>query len=209
MSAEPDIDACLPKRGPLLIVLSGPSGVGKDAILARMRRLHGDFHYTVTTTTRSCRPQERDGVDYCFVPTERFQQMIADGEFMEWAQVYGNWYGVPKSQVRDALARGQDVFIKTDVQGAATIKRIAPQGIFIFVAPRSFSELEHRIRLRHAEADFDLSLRLATARDELQRLPLFDYVVINPEGQLDCAIRHIESIIEAEKCRVSPRIVEV
>lgn len=209
MSTEPSIDAYLPRPKPLLIVLSGPSGVGKDAILDRMRRLHSDFHYTVTATTRYRRPQERDGVDYHFLPPERFREMVTAGEFLEWAQVYGNWYGVPKAQVREALARCQDVFIRTDIQGAATIKRLAPQAVFIFVAPQSFDELEHRLKLRHAEANFDLTLRLATARLELQQLSMFHYVVINPEGHIEVAIQHIEAIIRAEKCRVHPRVVEL
>ncbi len=209
MSVDLDISGLLPKARPLLVIISGPSGVGKDAILARMRKLGGHLHVTVTATTRLPRPGERDGVDYHFIPPERFQAMIAAGELLEWAQVYGNWYGVPKDQVKQALARGQDVIIKTDVQGAATIKGILPQAIFIFIAPCSFHELEERLKQRHRESGFDLGLRLATAREELKRLPMFDYVVLNPQGQLEVAIRHIRSIIEAEKSRVNPRLVEL
>ena len=199
----------LPKPQPLLIVLSGPSGAGKDAILARMRAQKWPLHYTVTATTRPPRPQEREGGDYLFLSPKRFQRMAEGGGFLEWAQVYGNWYGVPKEQTRQALDGGQDVIIKVDVQGAATIKRLAPQALFIFVVPGAFDELEQRLRARHAESGFDMALRRETAREELKHLSMFDYVVTNPQGDLDAALSQIRAIITAEKCRVKPRLVEL
>ena len=130
---------------PLLIVLSGPSGVGKDAVLTRMRKLGHPFHYIITATTRPQRPGERNGVDYYFLSQEAFQQMIDKGQFLEWAEVYGNYYGVPRNKITQALSKGKDVIVKVDVQGAATIKKILSQVVFIFLMPPSMEELERRL----------------------------------------------------------------
>ena len=189
----------------MLVVLSGPSGVGKDSVLRELQRLGRNWHFTVTATTRAQRPLEDDGVDYQFLDRDTFHQMLRAGEFLECAQVYGNWYGVPRSQVRDALDRGQDVIIKADVQGAATIRSIATDGVFIFLMPPSPQELERRLRERKTETTPDLELRIRTAMDELEQLPLFDYVVVNDE--LDDAANQIDSIITAEKCRIPPKRV--
>ena len=194
-------------RGPLLVVLSGPSGVGKDAILNRMRLMGSPFHFTVTATTRPIRENERDGVDYIFLARDTFLEMRERGEFLESAEVYGNWYGVPKAQVKDALQRGNDVLIKTDVQGAATIKRLAPQAVMLFVAPPSMRELERRLRWRLTESEQDLNLRLETARLEMEQLPAFDYVLTN--DTLDDAIQQVRAIVTAEKCRIPPRAVHL
>jgi len=129
------------EKRPLLIVLSGPSGVGKDAILIRMKESDYPLEYITTVTTRPQRAKERDNVDYHFVTTERFREMIEHGELLEWAKVYGNWYGVPKEAVKHALDRGQDTIVKIDIQGATTIKKILPQAIFIFLIPPSMGEL--------------------------------------------------------------------
>ncbi len=193
----------------LLIVLSGPSGVGKDAILSQLRAKLPSCHFTVTVTTRSRRPQERDGVDYIFVSEQRFRDMLEKGELLEYALVYGNWYGVPKAQVRDALARGRDVLIKADVQGAATIKRLAPEAVVIFLAPASLQELESRLHNRHTESPEGLARRLQVAREEMKRLSEFDYVVVNADARMDLAVTQIEAIITAEKCRVQPRVVSL
>lgn len=190
-----------------MLVISGPSGVGKDAILNRMRLMGSPFHFTVTMTTRPIRPNEKDGVDYIFVSRDVFMQLKGEGEFLEFAEVYGNWYGVPKGQVRDALHSGKDVIIKADVQGAATIKRLAPQGILVFVAPPSMHELERRLRWRLTESTESLRLRLETARQEMDQLPAFDYVIIN--DTLDDAIHHLNAIVSAEKCRIPPRVVKL
>jgi guanylate kinase len=193
----------------LLIVLSGPSGVGKDAVIARIKALKRPLHYTVTATTRPQRPGESEGIDYYFLSAARFEEMMSKGEFLEWARVYGHWYGVPRDQVKAALERGLDVIIKTDVQGAATIKGIAAQAILIFLAPPSMQELEERLRKRETESGVDLSLRIETAWEEMKRLPLFDYVVVNRQGEVDLALAQIDAIIAAEKCRVDPRVVEL
>jgi guanylate kinase len=193
----------------LLIVLSGPSGVGKDAVLARITELKHPLHRAVSTTTRPQRRGESDGIDYYFFSPTEFEEMVQKGEFLEWAMVYGQWYGVSREQVNLALARGLDVVIKTDVQGAATIKGIAPQAVLIFLAPPSMEELEERLRKRATESDIDLSLRIDIAHEEMKRLPIFDYVVVNHQGAVGHALDEIDAIITAEKCRVTPRVVEL
>ena len=196
--------------GPLLIVLSGPSGAGKDAVLSRMKKLGYPLKYvTVTTaTTRPKRDKERDGVDYYFVSAEKFQAMISGNELLEWAKVYGNWYGVPRQPVEQALAKGQDVIVKVDIQGAATIKTIFPQAILIFLIPPVMEELVSRLKQRHTESSFDLTLRINTAEEEIKQLPVFDYAVWNKRDKIDQAIADIKAIIQAEKCRVNPRIIK-
>lgn len=194
---------------PLLIVLSGPSGVGKDAVVDGIKRLGHPFHYAVTATTRPQRQGEKDGVDYHFVSPERFQEMAKSGELLEWAQVYGNLYGVPRREVERPLKEGRDVMVKADVQGAATIKGIAPQVLLIFLAPPSMEELVARLRQRNTESTVDLNQRIETAREEMKRLPLFDYVVVNHHDRVDIALAQIDAIITAEKCRVNPRVVTI
>lgn len=199
----------LPPSGPLFVVISGPSGVGKDALLSKMKEKAGTFHFVVTATTRPQRPGEVSGQDYLFISPEEFQGMIAQGSLLEWAQVYGHLYGVPKKQVRQALSQGKDVIIKADVQGAATLKALAPEGVFIFVAPSSFEELERRLRRRRTESAPALARRLETAKEEMAALPQFDYLVVNQEGRLEEAVARIRAIVTAEKCRVKPRRVEI
>jgi len=193
----------------LLIVLSGPSGVGKDALLKRMKEQKYPFHYVVTVTSRPRRKGERDGVDYHFVSQQEFQQMIDDGELLEWANVYGNYYGVPRREISQALSKGMDVIVKVDVQGAATIKRILPQTVFIFLRPPSMEELEKRLRQRHSESARDLALRLQKAEEEMNSLPLFDHVLTSHQGKLDEVISQIQAIVTAEKRRVRPRVIEL
>ena len=194
---------------PLLVVLSGPSGVGKDAVLIRMRASSYPLEYITTVTTRRKRTKEKNNVDYHFVSTEQFQEMIACNELLEWANVYGNWYGVPKQPVRQALEAGRDTMVKIDVQGAATIKKILPQAVFIFLMPPSREELARRLEDRHTESPLDADLRLKTAEEEIKQLPLFDYVVVNKQDEVDSAVSAIEAIITAEKRRVVPREISL
>ena len=194
-----------PPSSPLLIVLSGPSGVGKDAVLARIKASGYALEYIITITTRRQRVKERDKVDYHFVSTKQFQEMLAHNELLEWANVYGNLYGVPKQPVKQALDRGQDTIVKVDIQGATTIKKILPQAVFIFLMPPSMEELISRLKQRHTESSFNLALRIKTAEKEIKQLALFDYVVINRQDEIDLAVSGITSIITAEKCRVIPR----
>jgi guanylate kinase len=194
-----------PPAKPLLIVLSGLSGVGKDSVLNRLRQSNYPPEFIVTVTTRTPRTNEIDGIHYRFVTNTEFQKMIDGNELLEWANVYGNLYGIPREPVKQALDSGKDVIIKTDVQGVATVKKILPQAIFIFLATPSMEELESRLKLRHTETPSDLDLRLKTAQEELEKLPLFDYIVFNRRGEINRAVADIEAIITAEKCRVSPR----
>jgi len=194
-----------PPIKPLFIIISGPSGVGKDAVLARMKESGYPLKYITTLTTRPRRPNERDNIDYHFVSMERFQEMIENNDLLEWAKVYGNWYGVPKEEVKQALDKGQDIIVKVDIQGAATIKKILPQAIFIFLMPPSMEELLVRLKQRHTELPSDLALRLKTAEEEMKQLPLFDYLVVNRWDEIDLAVSDIKAIITAEKCRVTPR----
>lgn len=194
---------------PLLIVLSGPSGVGKDALLKRMKKLEHSFHYVVTATTRPERTGEEDGVDYHFLSQEEFQQMIQKGQLLEWANVYDNYYGVPKAEIAQALSKGKDVVVKVDVQGAATIKEILPQAVFVFLMPPSMGELQRRLKQRHSEPAQGLALRLEKSKEEIERLPLFDYVITSHQDRIDDVISQIEAIVAAEKCRVKPRAIQL
>ena len=194
---------------PLLVVLSGPSGVGKDAALAGLKKLDRPWHFVVTATTRPPRPGEQDQVDYIFLNPDTFLKMKERDEFLECAEVYGRWYGVPRSQVRQGLQQGSDVILKVDVQGAETVRRLAPEAVFIFMVPSTFDELRSRLSDRMTEKPSEMELRLSIAWDELARVNEFDYRVVNKDGRLDQAIADIDSIIAAEKCRVHPRLVEL
>lgn len=197
-----------PKK-PLLIILSGPSGVGKDALLNHMRELKYPLEYITTVTTRSRRAGERNHIDYYFIATQKFQDMIKQGELLEYANVYGNWYGVPKTLVKEALNNGRDTIVKVDIQGAANIKKIVPQAVFIFLMPPSMEELGLRLKRRHTESSFNLNLRMQTATEEIKQLSLFDYVVYSHRGEIDRSAQDIAAIVTAEKCRVTPRQVNL
>lgn len=190
---------------PLFIVLSGPSGAGKDALLARMKETDYPLEYITTVTTRAQRAGERDNVDYHFISTEKFQGMVENNELLEWANVYGNWYGVPRQPVKQALEQGKDTIVKVDTQGAATIKKILPEATFILVVPPSKEELVTRLKERQTESPPDLSLRIKAVEEEIKQLPLFDYIIVNRRDKIDLAISDIKAIIAAEKCRVRAR----
>jgi guanylate kinase len=193
-----------PADKPLLIVLSGLSGAGKDSVLNELKKSGFPIVHIVTATTRPRRQNEKDGLDYTFVTPEKFEQMIKDNQLLEWATVYGNKYGVPREPVRRALEKGKDVVIKVDVQGAATIRKIVPGAVFIFLAVPSLEECAPRLKERRTEKPEELELRLKTAEQEMGKLPLFDYIVFNRQGELEHAASDIRAIIQAEKCRVAP-----
>jgi guanylate kinase len=178
-------------------------------VLARMRKLERPLHYVVTATTRTKRAREKNGVDYHFLSQEQFLKMLNKHEFLEWARVYGNYYGVPKDEVTSALSRGMDVIVKVDVQGAATIRQIMPQAVLIFLMPPSVEDLEERLMRRRSESSPDLALRLERAKVEIESLPLFDYVITSHQNKLDDVVAQIDAVIAAEKRRVKPHIVKV
>ena len=193
---------------PLLIVLSGPSGVGKDAALNALKLMDRPWHFVVTATTRPQRPEEQDGIDYIFLETAAFLEMKEQDELLESAQVYGNWYGVPRSQVSQGLKEGKDVILKVDVQGADTVRKLATEALFIFMVPGSFDELRDRLTQRMTERPSEIDLRLSIAWSELGRVAEYDYRVVNRDDQLEQVIAEIDAIITAEKCRVLPRKVD-
>lgn len=198
-----------PSAHPLLIVISGFSGVGKDAALGKMKKAGLPFRYVVTTTTRPKRPGEKDGVDYHFLSEDKFRQMIMTNQFLEWAKVYGNYYGVPKQEIEEAVKKRQDTIVKVDVQGAATIKRILPDAVFIFLMAPSTEELANRLKRRHGLHSADLDLRLSKAREEIESLPLFDYVVVSHTDNIDLTVTQINAIVTAEKSRLKPRVIRL
>ena len=197
------------KSNPLLVVLSGPSGVGKDTVLNALKKSGHNFHFVVTANTRPKRPEEVDGVDYIFVSKERFAQMIDNDELLEHAVVYGDYKGIPKRQVRDALASGQDVLMRLDVQGAATVRRLVPEAVLIFLTAPTEQELVARLRARKTEPPDQLQLRIATSRQEMKRVAEFDYVVVNREGCIEEAVGDVLAIVHAEHLCTHPRVVNL
>ena len=204
-SSESDFDLHHPQ--PLLIVISGPSGAGKDTVMQRMKERGLPFHFVVTATTRPKRTNETHGKDYWFVSKEEFARMINEDELIEHAIVYGDYKGIPKQQVREALASGMDVVMRIDVQGAETVRRMADEALMIFITTESEEDLVRRLESRRTETEDALAIRIATARKELKRLEAFDYVIVNREFHLDETVDTIRAIIEAEHHRVNPRKV--
>jgi guanylate kinase len=202
MSADEAIADLRARRRPRLFVISGPSGVGKDTVIERLRDVFPDIHFAVTATTRPRRPGEIDGIHYYFLTKETFDQQLAHGDFLESAVVYDHRYGVLKSPVQHALNRGQDVIVKVDVQGAATIRQLAPDGIFIFLAPESMSELLRRLKTRKTDDPDVLMERFQAASRELASAYDFDYVVFNETEQVETAMDALCAIVHAERCKI-------
>jgi guanylate kinase len=194
---------------PLLIVISGPSGVGKDSVIQSMKERDLPFHFVVTTTSRLPRENEVHGVDYFFISPEEFTSMIENDELLEHAIVYGDNKGISKEQLRQALTSGKDVVMRIDVQGAATIREISPEALLIFLTTQNEAEMIERLKLRKSETKDGLENRIATARDELKRKNQFDYVVINRDGCLEEAVDTILAIIHAEHHRAIPKKVNL
>jgi len=190
---------------PLLIVLSGTSGVGKDAVLKGLRRRNLPLHFVITATSRPPRPDEVDGKDYFFFPKDEFERRIADGEFIEYALVYDQYKGAPRWQVDEALMSGRDVVIKVDVQGAATYRKLYPEAVLIFLLPKTKEEWCGRLKARNTETPEDFKIRIETAKQELAQIDLFDYIVINADDRLENAVDDIIDIINVEHHRVKHR----
>ena len=183
-------------KSPNLFIISGPSGVGKDAILNLLKKQYTSNHYVVTVTTRNKRDNEINGKDYVFVTNQQFQQTINSDEFLEWAIVYNNKYGVPKNQVEQALSENKNVVIKTDVQGAKTIKKIMNEAKTIFLNPPDISKLAEHLNSRMSESKESFRLRMETALIEIESRNEFDYVINNQEGKIEQTLEEINDIIQ-------------
>jgi len=205
----PDSEFNLHKPQPLLIVISGPSGVGKASVLQGLTGRNLPMHFVVTATTRPRRENESHGVDYFFLSKDEFARMIEQEELIEYAIVYNDYKGIPKQQVREALASGQDVVMRVDVQGAATVRKLAAEAVLIFLTTESEDALVRRLKARQSETAENLSLRIATARQELKRAAEFDYVIVNADGHLKETVDMVIAIIQAEHHRVNPRRVSL
>jgi guanylate kinase len=189
----------------LLFVLSGPSGAGKDAVMARLREQHFPLRFGVTATTRRRREGETHGLDYYFVSNDEFDRMIAADDLLEWAVVHGNRYGVPRVHTRELIESGHDVLVRVDVQGAASIRSRVAGAVLIFLTVPAVDALQPRLLKRNTETPAEMAIRLTNALEEMRRLSEFDYVVVNDDGGLDEAVEKVKAIIAAEKCRVHIR----
>ncbi|KEP27904.1 MULTISPECIES: guanylate kinase [Bacillus] len=194
------------ERG-LLIVLSGPSGVGKGTVRqAIFSQEDTKFEYSISVTTRKPREGERNGVDYFFKTREEFEDMIENKKLLEWAEYVGNYYGTPVDYVEQTLSEGKDVFLEIEVQGALQVREAFPEGLFIFLAPPSLSELQNRIITRGTESEELIRNRMAAAKEEIEMMDAYDYVVENDDVELAC--ERIKAIVLAEhlrRDRVAPR----
>ncbi len=197
--------------GALLVIISGPSGVGKDTIIEALqaRPRDPDYHYVVTCTTRAPRPGESPGVPYRFLSRADFAELLAAGDLLESAEVHGNWYGTPRVEVIQALAEGHDVILKIDVQGAAAVKERVPDALLVFIVPPSLEALFQRLRSRATETADELEIRQRNAAIELARQGDYDQVVVNETGEVERTAAEIEAIIEQEKRRNPDRRIRV
>jgi guanylate kinase len=186
------------KKG-VLIVLSGPSGAGKGTLCKSLLQ-RGDYWLSVSATTRAPRATEVEGKNYYFTSKEDFMQKIEQGDFLEYAEVYGNYYGTPRSKVLEALDMGRDVILEIDIQGALRVKEAYPGGVFIFILPPSMEELKQRIIKRGSETEESLMTRFKSAYQEINYVSKYNYAVVN--DTVETAVKKIEGIIAAEKCRV-------
>jgi guanylate kinase len=197
-------------RYPKLIIISGPSGVGKDTIARGVIGKRPDeFYFVVTATTRPPRVGEVHGQDYFFVTHDQFAGMIEQGELLEYAVVYNDYKGIPKQQVRDALASGKNVIMRVDVQGAATVRKLLPDALFIFLRTRSEEALVRRLLERKSETPEGVKIRIATAREEMKRMDEFDFCVVNADGQQETAVANILAIVDAAHCRVHQQPIQL
>ncbi|MHB1421326.1 MAG: guanylate kinase [Bacillota bacterium] len=188
----------MPEQG-LLIVLSGPSGAGKGTLCHALLNIQPNMYYSISITTRLPRPGEKEGINYYFTSRECFQQMLSENAFLEWAEVYGNYYGTPRKPVEEKLNQGKDVILEIDIQGALQVKSGFSQGVYIFIVPPSLQELEKRIVKRDSDSPEAIRRRLNSVSQELNYISEYDYVVVNDE--VDAAVAKIIAIIQAEKCR--------
>lgn len=199
----------LQKTQPLFIVISGLSGVGKDAVIEELLKRGTPLHKVVTATTRAPRTNERDGVDYHFVAYERFQEMIQNNELIEYALVYNDYKGVPRQQIRDAMASGKDVIMRVDVQGARKFRQLIPEALLIFLTPASEQDWREMLLGRKTDTPEQIERRIAAAPGELSTLPIFDYIVTNRKSCLAQTVDSILCIIQSEHLRNPHRKVNL
>jgi guanylate kinase len=197
------------KYTPLLIIISGPSGVGKDSVLRALKKGDLPLHHVVTANTRKPRPGEVEGVDYFFVSKEKFEEMIRNDEFIEYSEVYQDYKGVPKSEVRKAIKTNKDIIFRLDVQGAEKVKSLYPQSILIFLTPSNQEEWYRRLGGRRLSKEKDLEMRIKTVRDELEKVFIFDYIVVNAQNKLSKTVEIIEAIITAEHHKTHKREINL
>jgi guanylate kinase len=204
-----DVNFDVLKDTTLMVIISGPSGVGKDSVLRELKKRDLPIHHVVTANTREPRADEQEGVDYYFVSKEKFEQMIANGEMLEYSTVYKDYKGVPKSEVRKAINTQKDVILRLDVQGAEKIKAIYPQSILIFLTPSNQQEWYERLGDRVSNEEKDLNTRIQTVKMELEKIDIFDYVVVNAQGELSETVDIIEKIITAEHHRTKKHALDI
>ena len=189
------------KRKGLLLVVSGPSGAGKGTICKALLNKNDQIKLSVSATTRKPRTGEVDGVNYFFIEKEKFTQMIEEGEFLEYAQIYDNFYGTPKAAIMECLEKGQDVILEIEMQGASQIKEVCPDGVFIFVLPPSLEELKNRIVGRGTETAEEIEKRFSCAFDEINKIVDYDYFIVNDD--VEKSVKQVEGIILSEKNKVT------
>lgn len=195
---------------PILVIISGASGVGKDTIAKRLiNRRPDEFYFVVTATTREPRDNEVEGVDYFFVTNDGFARMIEEDELLEYAVVYNQYKGIPKQQVRDALNSGKNVIMRLDVQGTDYVSKLIPSAITVFLRTPTEADLVRRLRNRETDPAEGVNLRIAEARQEMKRMQEFDYCVVNAEDQQESAVDKILSIVDAARCRVAQEKIEL
>lgn len=190
----------------LLLVISGPSGVGKGTVCGALRKKVPELTYSVSVTTRAPREGELDGINYFFRDVDQFKRMIYQDELIEWAEYVGNYYGTPRQFVDSTIKNGQDIILEIDVQGAQRVKELYPKGIFVFLMPPRMEDLRQRIRCRGTENEEILSHRLTVASEEFKKISQYNYVVVNDEVDLACT--RIQAIISAEHSRVDRFIIK-
>lgn len=192
----------------LLIVISGPSGSGKTSVTEELRALEPNIEFSISATTRAPRAGEVHGIDYYFINKEEFQRKIGAGEFAEWAMYGNHYYGTLKEFVEQTLRHGKDIILRIEVQGAAQLREVYPDGIFIFILPPSQASLENRLRLRQTESEADIQRRLAIAKSEIECVKNYDYIVFNCDNQLTQTVCTVRSIIVAARCRVNKQTIK-
>lgn len=188
------------KRKGCLIVVSGPSGTGKGTVCSALLEKHKEIAYSISATTRQPRTGEVDGVNYYFLAKNVFEKMIEDGELLEWAEVYGNYYGTPLKKIQERLADGQDILLEIDTQGAMSVKEKFPDEIYIYIMPPSLKELERRLKTRGTDSAESIECRLKSAAGEMEIAERYNYIVVNE--QVEQAVEQIAAIVDAEHCRV-------